>query len=214
MGIVRVKICGLTREEDVNDAIDAGADAIGFIFGYPKSPRNLTLDQLGKLVALVPPYVSSVVVSPERNPELMRVITEVRPTFLQLYTESRIEHREFSYNVIDTIHVSGEEAISTSRKKSKGCRGILLESAPNGHIDPKMPGGFGVTHDWRVSAGIRDALYPFPVILGGGLNAANVREAIRVVRPLAVDVSSGVELKPGIKDKTKVREFIQKAKVE
>jgi phosphoribosylanthranilate isomerase len=205
--VVRVKICGLTRKEDLIDAIDAGADAVGFIFGYDKSPRNLSFDSLTELVPLVPPYVSSVVVTPPSNPELSRVIGEVRPSFLQLYSADST--REFFPNVIETVHVSGEETILISKERSKMSKGILLDSAG----DTKMPGGSGVSHDWAISRKIRDALYPFPVILGGGLNVANIGEALSLVKPFAVDVSSGVELKPGIKDKLKVREFIERAKV-
>lgn len=218
MGIVRVKICGLTRIEDINYAIDSGADAVGFIFGYPDSPRNISFKKIAELIAKVPPYVSSVVVSPASNNGLVRVIDEIRPSYLQLYSEKPNGMRIKSASVIETVHVatdsSANSLISRCMELSRSCRGLFLDSVSKkkSSSGENLLGGTGVTHDWSLSRRIRDAIYPFPVILAGGLNERNVREAINVVQPFAVDVSSGVEVKPGIKDKTKVMEFIQNAK--
>ena len=231
-----MKICGLTRSEDVSNAIDYGADAVGFIFGYDTSPRNQTFEQLEGLTMGVPPYVSIVVVSPSSNPELPRVINEIRPSFLQLSSQNsdktvRSVHpfntRKFadSTNIIETVHLtvdnnqSRASVISECEKLSKYSRGILLDSAlikPTSGTDGGGTivkfGGSGVIHNWRLSKQVRNALHPFPVILAGGLNEQNVEDAIRAVKPFAVDVSSGVESKPGIKDKVKMRNFIQNAK--
>jgi len=217
MGIVRVKICGLTRVEDVNNALDCGADAVGFIFGYRDSPRNISYEKLAELVRSVPPYVSSVVVSPSSNAQLTKVVSEIGPSYLQLYSKEPRTSGVISANVIETIHVGSDNAalISQCEDLSKSCKALLLDSGVagrNGNGSSVAAGGTGVIHDWSLSRRVREALFPFPLILAGGLNARNVADAIHTVRPFAVDVSSGVEAKPGIKDKTKVREFIQNAK--
>lgn len=230
MGNVRVKICSLTRSEDVSDAVDSGADAVGFIFGYGSSPRNLSYERLAALVEEVPPYVSSVVVSAASNSDLARVIREIRPSFLQLSYDGNGSpskdselHRNSAAGIISTVNISsnesGDSVIERCKVLSGTCRGILLDSAlmkPKKHPLDKdeiaRPGGAGVSHDWNLSRFVRDALYPFPVILGGGLTERNVQEAINIVRPFAVDVSSGVESEPGIKDRAKIRGFIQRAK--
>jgi phosphoribosylanthranilate isomerase len=220
MSGVRVKICGLTRIEDVTEAIAGGADALGFIFGYNTSPRNLSFEKLENLTREVPPFVSVVVVSPASNPELAGVIRDVRPSFLQLSSQDKEKEYQPGYrsNVIETVHVAlhdnqrEDDLISRCRKLSNSSIGILLDSVsiePNTNV---TLGGTGLRHDWNQSRRIRDALYPFPVILAGGLNEQNVQRAIREVKPFAVDVSSGVEARPGIKDKFKVRKFIQNAK--
>jgi phosphoribosylanthranilate isomerase len=213
-----VKICGLTRPEDVDNAVNSGADAVGFIFGYGNSPRNVSFENLARLVARVPPYVSSVVVSPSENPDLAEVSSEVKPTFYQLYSEDGSLAGGVDPSVlINTVHVNSdslnlESIIQRSKILAKSSKGIILDSVPKEASGKSLPGGTGATHDWNSSRKIRDALYPFPIILGGGLNPKNVQRAIEIVMPFAVDVSSGVESKPGIKDDIKVRDFIQNAK--
>ena len=232
---MRVKICGLTRSEDVSDAVGYGADAVGFIFGYRASARNRTFEQLKKLTRKVPPFVSVVVVSPSSNPDLPKVVKEIRPSFLQLSSNSgraigssspeKTNKIADAANIIETVHLtigniqSQTSIISECKKFSKFSRGILLDSAlvkpknqgVDGNISDKF-GGTGLTHDWELSRQVRNALDPFPIILAGGLTEHNVLEAIRTVQPFAVDVSSGVESKPGIKDKVKMKNFIQNAK--
>ena len=212
----------------MDHAIDSGADAVGFIFGYGGSPRNISFQKLTELIRRVPPYVSSVVVSPASNPNLERVAKEARPSFFQLYSETpgngngALPDDIVPSIVINTVHVSSdmtdiESTIERSRNIAKISRGIILDSPqrkPNGRHSghTSLTGGSGVPHDWSASRRIRDALFPFPIILGGGLNSQNVRQAISTVRPFAVDVSSGVESMPGIKDKAKVAEFITRVK--
>ncbi len=234
---VKVKICGLTRQVDVLNAVACGADALGFVFGYQASPRNLTFSALKDLVGTVPPYVSTVVVSPASNPKLGQVISELRPAFLQLYKNSeggsseniaRRERLRFA-NVIQTVHPEEETyspndgpLVDRCTAISKQCKGILLDSPRKNLItvgrrnhetsEVLLPGGSGAVHDWKLSQNVRNALFPFPVILSGGLNEQNVRKAIRMVRPYAVDVSSGVERSPGVKDEEKLRRFIHCAK--
>ncbi|MDA4130848.1 MAG: hypothetical protein OK457_08765, partial [Thaumarchaeota archaeon] len=107
MAAVRVKICGLTRIEDVREAIDSGADALGFIFGHHSSPRNLSFARLEELTKEVPPYVGVVVVSPALNPELPKVIEDVRPSILQIssYGDQKLDQVYFQPNVVGTFHL-------------------------------------------------------------------------------------------------------------
>lgn len=195
-------------------SIKSGADALGFIFGYDASPRNLPFEKLEELTQDIPPYVSVVVVSPSSNPELARVIEQIKPSFLQLYSENG--HRpSFRTNVIETVHMCGDRdsLISRCNVLSRSCRGILLDSAMMEKKDQsKTYGGTGTTSDWNLCRDVRDSLHPFPVILAGGLTEENVSYAICSVKPFAVDVSSGVESAPGIKDEIKVRKFVQNAK--
>ncbi len=213
-----MKICGLTREEDILYAAQQGADALGFVCGYPDSPRNLKLDKLRRLVKLVPPYVSSVVVTPLSNPAIFEIVKVVQPSLLQVSGEETtvldaLRDKVGFDRVIHTVHVgiSVPEAIKQSKELSKKSKAVLLDSKGDGRKSP-IAGGTGVVHDWSVSRRVRNALDPFPVILGGGLTPRNVSKAIDEVRPYAVDVSSGVEAEPGIKSRAKIKEFIQNAK--
>ncbi|MGI0091093.1 MAG: phosphoribosylanthranilate isomerase [Nitrososphaerales archaeon] len=222
---VRVKICGLTRKLDVEKAIDLGADALGFIFGYEASPRNLEFEKMKQLVRGVPPYVSTVVVSPSSNTKLEDVISIVQPTFLQLYDEhsSRNEpglqngRLRFS-NVIQTVRPNQRDnMVKWALSLSRGCRGILLDASStslyaNGTLGRKEGISDGKDEHWKLGKSLRGALDHFPLILGGGLDETNVADAIRAVNPFAVDVSSGVEAEPGIKDARRMKQFIQSAK--
>jgi phosphoribosylanthranilate isomerase len=126
---VKVKICGLTRRSDVEFAIKSGTDALGFIFGYPSSPRNLELAKLRDLLAIVPPFVSTVVVSPTSNTQL-RKVAEMKPSFFQLYDEreSNARNKELT-NVIQTVRPLGESnaIVQRSVSLSKGSKGILFD---------------------------------------------------------------------------------------
>ncbi len=215
---VRVKICGLTRRSDVELAIDSGADALGFIFGYPSSPRNLDLAKLKELLASVPPFVSTVVVSPESNPHL-RKASELKPSFLQLYDDSSsVEETNGNIftNVIQTVRPSEgansivERCVSLSRKSVA----ILLDMSLTSRYstDTKNGHAMSLTQNLALAKKTRMALDPFPLIVGGGLTVTNVAEVVRKVRPYAVDVSTGVEKGLGIKDDEKVAQFIQNAK--
>jgi phosphoribosylanthranilate isomerase len=214
--VVRVKICGLTRKEDIDYAVECGADALGFVFGYKESPRNLSFKDLRNLIMGVPPYVSTVVVARAYNSKLLDVIHDLKPSFIQLYEDDDNNNNSNSVinitksfpNIIRVVHPSiGGGSFEEFAALSKTSKGILIDSKTE-----KAVGGTGITHDWTLSRKIRDALYPFPVILAGGLTSMNVKRAIEEVQPYAVDVSSGVELRPGVKDRKKVKEFIENAK--
>jgi phosphoribosylanthranilate isomerase len=210
---VQVKICGITRTQDVNTALTEGADAVGFVIGSPSSPRNLPLEKAKRLMKAVQVFHAGVAVTSTRDPRMVqKICVALQPAFLQLhyYTPSlirRLRRLQPASKLILATPISDNSSL-TKAKASKRYSDAVLADSPsytNG-------GGTGRVHDWRVSAMVRKAIYPHPLILAGGLTPENVRKAIRAVEPYAVDVSSGVERKVGIKDQRKVREFILNAK--
>lgn len=199
MSRTRIKICGLTRPEDVRAAVDAGADAIGFVF-YPPSQRNLPFDRAAELAALLPPFVTAVGLFV--NPEAAWVAQACAAVPLQLLQfhgdETDAECARHGRPWIKAARMRPGVDLVEFCASHPGARGILLDAFVDGY------GGGGKTFDW--------SLIPpdpgRPLILSGGLDPANVAEAVRRVRPWAVDVSSGVEVAKGIKDAAKIAAFI------
>jgi len=210
---VRVKICGLTREEDLAVAVAAGADAVGFIVGVPSSPRNLTLERAEMLLSQVPIFVDSVVVmAPKSIKQLVEVCEGLKPTAIQIHGKEQLDSSEIREKIKDTrliktVYVTEDALNETAIEDSKMFDALLLDSFSKGQY-----GGTGKVHDWTLSRQIKEAVAPVPVILAGGLKPENVKEAILTVQPYAVDVASGVELSPGVKDHEKVRAFVENAK--
>jgi phosphoribosylanthranilate isomerase len=213
MRSARVKICGITRPEDLSEAVAAGADAVGFLVGIPSSPRNLTLEKAEKLLRQVPIFVDSVVVMAPHNVEELGQISErLKSTAIQIHGKEQLETSGIREKIketllIKTIYVKPSSLDEATIEDSKNFDAILLDSFTRGQY-----GGTGTVHDWTLSRQIREAVKPTPVILAGGLNPENVKEAILTVQPYAVDVASGVELSPGIKDPKKIRAFVANAK--
>jgi phosphoribosylanthranilate isomerase len=199
----RVKICGMTRVEDVQAAAQAGADAIGLVF-YPPSPRFLSLDWARQLAGEVPPFVSTVAlfVNPTAA-EVYSVVERVKPAMLQFHGEEAPEFcHQFGVPYLKACRVKsgvspGVDLLKYLRPFS-GAAGWLLDS----HVAEY--GGVGESFDWSLVPAERIR----PLVLSGGLTRDNVREAVRRVRPWAVDVSSGVEVSKGIKDAAKIAAFI------
>lgn len=202
--MTRIKICGITREQDLHAVVSCGADAIGLVF-YAKSPRYVSIQQAAKLVSHVPPFVT--VVGLFVNPTIdymQEVLANVSLDVLQFHGEELPTFCEqFGKPYLKAIRVkSGVDLVECATQFSSA-QGLLLDAFVEG-----THGGTGALFDW--------ALIPqnltLPIILSGGLHAGNVVAAIKQVRPYAVDVSSGVELAKGIKDAAKVAEFIQEVK--
>ncbi len=199
----RIKICGLTRPEDVRAAVHAGADAIGFVF-YPPSPRNVSADEAAALAALLPPFVTAVGLFV--NPEPAFVDAVLRAVPLQLLQfhgdEGEAECARYGRPWIKAARMRPGVDLLEFSSFHPGARGILLDAFVDGY------GGGGKTFDWSlIPAG-----FERPMILSGGLDADNVGEAVRRVRPWAVDVSSGVESAKGIKDAAKIAAFIARVR--
>ena len=210
---VRVKICGITREEDLAVAVAAGADAVGFIVGVPSSPRNLTLERAERLLKQVPVFVDRVVVTvPESVDSLVKIYSRLRPTAIQIHGEKQsetsiIRKKTCGARLIKTVYVKIGNTAERARTDSKAFDAIVLDSFSSGQY-----GGTGMVHDWTLSKQIKQIIAPTPLILAGGLKPENVEEAILTVQPYAVDVASGVESWPAVKDPRKVYAFIKNAK--
>jgi len=197
----RVKICGITRVEDALAAIELGADAIGLVF-YESSPRHVQLHQAAKIVAALPPFVSVVGLFVDATAEQIReVLTHVRLDVLQFHGDESAEFcRQFNTPYLKAVRVRPETNLVQYATDYADARALLLDAFAEG-----IPGGTGHSFDWSlIPKGLTR-----PIILAGGLNAGNVTEAIRQVRPYAVDVSGGVEREKGIKDADKIAAFIR-----
>jgi phosphoribosylanthranilate isomerase len=199
MSHTRIKICGLTRPQDVRAAVDAGADAIGLVF-YPPSPRNVSFEQAAELAALLPPFITAVGLFVNPEPGFVDEALQRVPLQLLQFHGDETEHecRRYGRPWIKAARVRPGVDLLEFAACHPGARGVLLDAFVDGY------GGGGKTFDWSlIPSGLGR-----PLILSGGLDPDNVREAVRVVRPWAVDVSSGVESAKGIKDADKIAAFI------
>ena len=204
-GFVKVKICGITNEKDALLACNAGADALGFVF-YDRSPRYIDPVQAGAIIKKLPPFISTVGVFVNQDYAYVKHAGEVSGINLfQLHGDETPEFcLPFGSSVIKAFSVKDHTTI-TSLSEFK-VSAYLLDTFQEG-----IAGGTGKVFNWDLAG---EAKKFGRIILAGGLNPENVKEAVRKVQPYAVDVSSGVELEPGKKDEGKVREFINKAKDE
>lgn len=199
----RIKICGLTREQDIDAALAAGADAIGFVF-YPPSPRFLDTARAAQLARRVPAFVTRVGLFVNADPATVRAtLAEVPLELLQFHGEEDAAYcAQFGRPWIKAARVRPGLDLLEFAGSFSGASGLLLDAYVEGY------GGAGQTFDWSL---IPHRL-PLPVLLSGGLHAGNVGEAIRNLRPWAVDVSSGVEAAKGIKDAAKIAAFVAAVK--
>lgn len=204
MSVVRSKICGITRIEDALAAVEAGADAIGLVF-YAKSPRAVTVQQARAIISALPPFVTSVGLFVDASRcELGELLDAVPLDLLQFHgDESPADCDGYHRPYIKALRVKPGDDIAAQVALYKNASGVLLDT-----YVPGIPGGTGEAFDWSL---VPEGLSK-PVILAGGLTAANVAQAIARVRPYAVDVSGGVELAKGIKDAEKIRAFMQAVK--
>jgi phosphoribosylanthranilate isomerase len=198
---VRIKICGLTRAQDIAAAAEAGADALGFNC-FPGSPRFVALDSLAALGALVPAFVTPVLLFVNAPAAVVRrAIDAVPHAILQFHgDESEADCLQFGRPYLRALGVSTELRLLDCERAFGSALALLADAPAAGY------GGSGKVFDWsRIPP---PAERRKPLVLAGGLNADNVGAAIAQVRPAAVDVSSGVEAAKGIKDPVRVREFI------
>ncbi|MDD4912189.1 MAG: phosphoribosylanthranilate isomerase [Sideroxydans sp.] len=202
--MTRVKICGITREQDLHAVANGGTDAIGLVF-YEKSPRHVEVRQAASLVNVVPPFVTIVGLFVNPSVEyVQQVLKEVSLDVLQFHGDESPEFcQQFRKPYLKAIRVKAGVDLVECAARYAGAQGLLLDAFVEG-----AQGGTGESFDWTL---IPQNL-PLPVILSGGLHAGNVAEAIKQVRPYAVDVSSGVESAKGIKDAAKVAAFIKEVK--
>ncbi|MBW8328779.1 MAG: phosphoribosylanthranilate isomerase [Thiobacillus sp.] len=201
---VRVKICGITQLQDLHAACDAGVDALGFVF-YEKSPRHVSIEAAAKLVRAMPPFVQSVGLFVNADPAFIESVLRVVPLdLLQLHgDEAPADCGRYGRPYIKAVRVNRDTDLLKCAADFDAARGLLLDA-----FVPGVPGGTGERFDWNLIP----ADLPKSIILSGGLTPDNVAEAVRRVRPWAVDVSSGVEVSKGIKDAHKIARFIANAK--
>lgn len=197
----RVKICGLTREQDVRAAVELGADAIGLVF-HPPSPRSVSLETAAALSAAVPAFVTVVGLFVDAEPEAVRaVLREVPLGALQFHGNENPDYcAAFDRPWIKAVAMRDGVNPTEQWQRYAGASSLLLDS-----YDPRLAGGSGRRFDWSlVPPELANG-----IVLAGGLNAGNVAGAIVRLRPHAVDVSGGVETGKGIKDRNKIAEFMQ-----
>ena len=206
----RIKICGLTRQDDVQAAVAAGADALGFVF-YPNSPRCVSAEQARALIACVPPFVSTVGLFVNASVEQVLAVTDIAPLgLLQFHGDESAQHsaalaaaakRPYLQAFRVKPDTTGDDLLKCEQQHRAAGNlftGLLLDT----HVDAY--GGGGKVFDWSL---IPKELAP-RVVLSGGLNVQNAIDAVLRVRPCAVDVSSGVEVSKGIKDRHQMAALI------
>ena len=203
-GRVRIKICGVTRQKDALTAARLGADAVGLVF-FAGSPRAVSVDIAREITSALPPFVSKVGLFVNASPEeISTILKDVTLDFLQFHGDEDPEQcRRYSKPYIKAVKMQKSVNLNHIATYYADAAALLLDTYMEG-----VQGGTGKTFDWtKIPADIGK-----PVILAGGLTAANVAGAIQQVSPYAVDVSSGVESGKGVKDAGKMAEFIREVR--
>lgn len=202
--MTRIKICGITRLDDAIAAAEAGADALGFVF-YEKSPRFISPVQAKTICQQLPPFITCVgLFVDETSAKVLEIADDLHLDLLQFHGDESAQYCEqFSYPWIKALRVKADTHIQETIDDYSKSKGILLDSYVAG-----IQGGTGTIFDWSlIPKNISK-----PIILAGGLTVDNVSQAIQACRPYAVDVSGGVEVRKGIKDHDKIKQFIKNVK--
>ncbi len=201
MARIRVKICGMTRRADIDMAIQLGVDAIGLIF-YEKSPRYLSIEKARTLLVDLPPFVDvvGVFVNPSSD-AVQTVIQDIPLNLLQFHGSETNEFcSQFGLPFLKAVLAESENKIAGCANLYKDAAAILLDTPHE-----TQWGGTGEAFDWsRIPTSL-----PLPIVLAGGINLSNVSEALAVPSVYAIDVCSGLEQNPGIKDSEKMKQFMQ-----
>ena len=206
---VAAKICGLTEPESLRAAVAGGARYVGFVF-YPRSPRAIAPPMAAELARLLPTGIRSVGLFVDPDDEFLEHVTgQVPLDLIQLHgaeTPRRIAEIKARYAlpVMKAIRVGGPEDLTAALEAAEVADRLLFDAKPPAKVSA-LPGGNGIAFDWTILAG---RSWPRPWMLSGGLTAGNVEEAVRVTGATEVDVSSGVEDRPGHKDPALVRAFL------
>ncbi|MGH6776729.1 MAG: phosphoribosylanthranilate isomerase [Bradyrhizobium sp.] len=207
-----VKICGLSTRETLEVALDAGADMVGFVF-FPPSPRHIDLPAMERLVDMARGRAETAVLTVDAEHEILdRIVRRVRPDWLQLHGSESMDavaavKGAFGVRVMKALPIAARGDLDRIPRYADVADRILFDARP-----PKAatrPGGLGAVFDWHLLENLELAV---PFVVSGGLDAGNVAEAVRVTRAGGVDVSSGVECAPGVKDPEMIRAFIRTAR--
>ena len=212
---MRVKICGIRSLDEANGVIEAGADALGFHIELEHSRCPLAAETASGIISKLPPFISSVVVTSESDPKkLLHIMKSTGATTLQLHKEvspktvNAVRTVFFNTKIYVAISVISDESIAIAKSFENSADTVILDSV---NKETGARGGTGKIHDWSISKKIVEST-SLPVILAGGLNPGNVIDAIKAVRPYAVDVNSGVSNPDGTKDFLIVKGFVERAK--
>lgn len=196
---VRIKFCGITRAEDADAAVAAGVDALGFVLTR-HSRRHIEPAEAAKIVRSLPPFISTVALFMDDDPNWIdEAIDDLNPDLLQFHgNESPDDCERHACPYLKAVPMGSISDVSSYVAAYRDATGLLLDANAIGEA-----GGSGHSFDWT-----RVPDLPKPMILAGGLDAMNVGRAIRLTRPYGVDVSSGIEASPGVKDARKMRDFV------
>ena len=208
---IQAKICGLSTDESVRAAVEAGARYIGFIF-FPKSPRNVSIEKVARLASITGDKAlkTGVFVNPD-DELLINVLNEVDIDIIQLHCNEPVERviyirERFEKKVMKAISVAGSDDITRARDYERVADMLLFDAKPPVEMDDALPGGNGLAFDWKLIAGYQ---WHIPWMLSGGLNEMNVLEAVKTSGAKIVDISSGLETSPGNKDINKIKTFMK-----
>ena len=211
---MNIKICGLTEKKAITAAVQHGVSHLGFIF-YPPSPRDITPETAAKITRGISKDVEIVAVLVDPSDEnISRVITHLSPHILQLHgseTPQRILdiRKKFNTRIMKAIKVSNANDIQFSREYEKVVDLLLFDAQPPSNNIDALPGGNGISFNWTL---LNSTTHTRPWFLSGGINISNVKEAVRITGAKAIDISSGVEDKPGSKSTKKIVKLMEIAK--
>lgn len=202
--MAKIKICGITDMDDAKTAVRYGADAIGFVF-YPQSPRSVDRETARRIAASLPPFITTVGVFVNERPEIIEKTSSYAGLdVIQLHGSEPPEHCTLHKKVIKAVRVR-ELSDLTMLDRYRSVSAFLLDT-----YSAESFGGTGRTFNWEIAV---EAKKYGNIILAGGLNPDNIEQAVQIVSPYAVDVSSGVEGNTkGVKDRAKMKLFIERAK--
>ncbi len=205
MNSIKIKICGITEYEDASMAVELGASALGFIFA--RSPRQITPHKARDIIRAIPPFVKTVGVFVDEEPDLIRNVKQFCGLDLvQLHgDESADLCQELMPCTIKALKIKDESSLKTSQIYEGKVRALLLDT-----YSKDKAGGTGTTFDWRLA--IKTKKLGIPIILAGGIGPSNIENAVRLVGPYAVDVNSGVEESPGKKSHILLKSLMEKVK--
>ncbi|MCD6133798.1 MAG: phosphoribosylanthranilate isomerase [Deltaproteobacteria bacterium] len=219
MAYVRLKVCGITNEEDIKICTQAGVDALGFVVEYPIDvPWNINRTFAKKLLYLVPPFITTVLVAGGENRNIVNLVKFLRPDCVQIHWGKDPEEIEELVDVskkegVKTVYVlrinaSGDSGTDSFITASKTYASIGIDALLVDAFTKDKPGGTGISLDVKLLRKIRENI-DVPLIIAGGINSSNVKKYIEYVKPFAIDVISGVEKEKGKKDKEKVEELVK-----
>ncbi len=200
--MIKIKICGITNKEDALWAVNLKVDALGFIFAA--SSRKVKPEIVQRIIELLPPFISSVGVFVNEDRKKVEEITEsCALTTLQFHGQESPSYCEgFKQKIVKALRIENKDILEKAVQYKDKVDAYLLDT-----YSPFAYGGTGKTFDWRIAKEIKE--FGLPIILSGGLNPENIREAISEVEPYGVDVSSGIEKRPGKKNLEKLINFVR-----